>query len=92
MRHPAGQVDHDHRLVRAADALLLFGPQQLRQAQAAHGQAADLEEAAARGAIAIPVLRPQQGEHAVWFLRLPVAARRSAIESVWAGFRAVGLP
>ena len=80
MRHAAGQIDHDHRLVRAANPLLLFGAQQLRQAEPPHRQAAYLEKAAARGAIAIAVLGSEQREHTGRFLR-PLARRGDAAEA-----------
>ena len=52
MRRRAGHVDHDHRLGRLADAGLRFGAEDLRQAEPAHRQAADLEEIAPRKAVA----------------------------------------
>ena len=46
MWRPAGQVDHDDRLVRSPDAGLRLRVQQLRQGQPAQAQSADLDEAA----------------------------------------------
>ena len=52
MRRRTAHVDHDHRLVRRADARLLLGLEQLWQRQAAQGEAADAKHVAAADAIA----------------------------------------
>ena len=58
----ARQVDHDDRLRRCVPDCC-FGAEQLRQRQAAEGQAADLEEGAARQAVAVAVAGTEEGEH-----------------------------
>ncbi len=57
VRRPAGQKDHDHGLVGVLDPGPRLGLQQLRQRQPAQGQAADLQKATPRQAIAETLFR-----------------------------------
>ncbi len=66
VRWPAGQKDHDDRLVLQATPRrrLGLGGEQLRQAQAAKCQAADLQEIAPRDAVAVAAVgRSADGQH-----------------------------
>ena len=67
VRRPAGQEDHDDGLVRAADAGLGLGPQDLRQRQAAQGQAADLQKGPPRNAVAEPLRLAEDRQHGMTF-------------------------
>src|SRR5262245_1348459 len=62
VRHATGEVDHDDRLVRA-DPRALLCLQELRQRETAESERADLEEGAARDAVAEASLVTEQREH-----------------------------
>jgi len=64
VRRPAGQEDHDDRLVRAGDARLGLGAEDLRQRQSAQGKAADLQEVSPGRAVAEMLPSPEDGQHA----------------------------
>ena len=52
MRRRADQVNHDHRLVRFANAGLLLSLQKLGQRKTAEGQAANLQKIPPRDTVA----------------------------------------
>jgi hypothetical protein len=72
MWRAAGEEDHDYGLVGVRPSGVRFGPQDFGQRHAAHGQAADFQEAAPRKAVA--VFRPLavNAEHS----RIPRVAPR----------------
>ena len=59
----AGQVDHDDRLVPAARSVGRTRAEELRQRQAADGEAPDLQERPPRQAVAVTMPMSQKREH-----------------------------
>ena len=91
VRQAAGEVDHDHRLVRRPPGSRPCRrwpppgprPRAAREAQAPHHQPADLEERPPRHAIAIsPASRPTpERQHAVESLRNEARRRSGAMDA-----------
>ena len=63
MSESAGEVDHDNGLVRAAQTGLLLSTQQRGQTEATEGESADLQEGAARHAIAELAAGTEERQH-----------------------------